>query len=78
MVFITFVFMILKRKTLMIEKTDEFFGPMSNRFDDVWFTCATPLQMYNEEVTMDKIKEIWPERDFEGVILVTIEINVKR
>ena len=66
----------MRFKTLVINKGtefQEFYGYMD---DYGWVTCQSPIHNMSEDVTWDEVKNQFPDKDFNGVYLVTIEIKI--
>lgn len=66
----------MKFKTLVINKgTDfqEFYGYVT---DYGWVTRQSPIYMVSEDVTWGEVKSKFPNYNFDGIDLVTIEIKI--
>ncbi len=66
----------MRFKTLVINKGtkfQEFYGYMT---DYGWVTSQSPIHTMSEEVTWDEVKSEFPDKNFGGVDLVTIEIKI--
>jgi hypothetical protein len=65
----------MRYKTLVIGKGtihQEFFGYES----EMWVTSSSPVHIMMKDITWEDVKSSLPERDWEGIELVTIEIKV--
>jgi len=66
----------LRFKTLVLNKGtkyQEFYGHMDGYG---WVTSQSPIHTMNKSVTWDDVKRHFPSENFNGVDLVTIEINI--
>lgn len=66
----------MRYKTLVIGKGTKFQEFYGYENDYGWVTSQIPIEIMREDVTWDAIKKFYPNNDFEGVELVTIEINI--
>lgn len=66
----------MKFKTLVLNKGtkfQEFYGHMG---EYGWVTSQSPIHTMSEDVTWDDVKSQFPDKDFDGIDLVTIEIKI--
>jgi hypothetical protein len=66
----------MRFKTLVINKGtkfQEFYGYMT---DYGWVTSQSPIHTMSEDVTWGEVKNQFPNKDFDGIDLVTIEIKI--
>jgi hypothetical protein len=65
----------MRFKTLVFKKGTKYQEFYGYEPDLGWITCASPIHMMDEDVTWEDVKKHFPDEHFNGVDLVTIEIN---
>lgn len=66
----------MKYKTLVVNKGTKFQEFYGHMFDYGWVTSDTPIHIMSENVTLEDIIREFPDNSFDGIDLVTIEINI--
>jgi hypothetical protein len=66
-------------KTLIINKGteyQEFYGCCSFEGNLEWFSGDIPITLMSKSTDWDDIKNLYPNKDFSNIDLVTVEINI--
>lgn len=66
----------MKYKTLVVNKGTKFQEFYGHMVDYGWVTSQSPIHTMSEDITWEDIKREFPDNSFDGIDLVTIEINI--
>lgn len=66
----------MKFKALVINKGTEFQEFYGYTTHYGWVTNQSPIHLMSEDVTWDDVKTQFPNKDFDGIDLVTIEVKI--
>lgn len=66
----------MKFKTLVINKGTEFQEFYGHMVEYGWVTSQSPIHTMSEDVTWDVVKNQFPNKNFDGIDLVTIEFKI--